>query len=116
MSNVHVPAGAVVDKSPVPLELTAVALLVVDLYLALAIATRDGKRGPELVGYTIGVVFVLLLVLGIARLFGKGKTRRGRAVIAVWTLAVVLFSNVANLGETRAPEPATRTESRARTS
>lgn len=106
MSNVHVPAGAVVEKSPVALEFGAVALLLVDMYLALAIATRDGKQGAELLGYTMGAVFVVLLVVGIARLFGKGKTRRGRALIAVWTLAFILVSNLGNLGRTRPNEPA----------
>jgi phosphatidylglycerophosphate synthase len=91
-----VPAAAP-EKSPVALEIGAVVLLFLDVILSFLIASAKHLQGVELGTYALGPVIFLLIVLGIARMMGKAKTRRSRAVIAVVFLLIVFMSNLSGL-------------------
>ena len=54
-------------------------------------------EGVELGTYTLGPIIFLLIVLGIARMFGKAKTRRSRAFIAFVFLVIVFMSHLSGL-------------------
>jgi len=91
-----VPA-AVPEKSPVALEIGAVVLLFIDLFLSFLRASAKHLEGVELGTYALGPVIFLLIVLGVARLMGKAKTRRSRAFIAVVFLLLVFLSQLSGL-------------------
>lgn len=79
------------EKSPVRWEIAATVLLVVSSFLALSAGIRQGGPGPEVLGRALRSVVFTLVVVGVFRLFGKARTRRSRAVIAFWTLVVLLI-------------------------
>jgi hypothetical protein len=91
-----VPA-AVPEKSPVALEIGAVVLLLIDVILSFLRASAKHLQGVELGTYALGPFIFLLIVLGIARMFGKAKTRRSRAFIAFTFLVIVFISHLSGL-------------------
>jgi chromate transport protein ChrA len=92
------PAPVREPGSTVLMEVGAVALLLVNMFLSMVNSTRDGMTGPELLGATFAPAIIALIVYGIARLIRKAKTRRGRAMLVFITMFVVLCGNLGNLG------------------
>jgi hypothetical protein len=88
--------AAVPEKSPIGLEIGVAILLCVDVLLSFLRASAKRLEGLELVTYALGPFLFLLVVLGIARLIGKAKTRRSRAFIAFVFLAIVLISHLSH--------------------
>ncbi|MFL6234402.1 MAG: hypothetical protein ACJ76N_14820 [Thermoanaerobaculia bacterium] len=72
-------------------------LLLIDLILSFLIGSAKHLEGVELATYALGPLIFLLIVLGIARMIGKAKTRRSRAVIAFSFLAIVFVANLSSL-------------------
>ncbi|HEY4564234.1 MAG TPA: hypothetical protein VIJ36_14715 [Thermoanaerobaculia bacterium] len=91
------PVPAVPEKSPVALEIGAALLLIIDLFLSFALGSAKHLEGVELGTYALGPFIFLLIVLGVARMIGKAKTRRSRAVIAFSFLALVLIADLSGL-------------------
>lgn len=89
--------AAVPEKSPIGLEIGAAILLCVDVILTFLVASSKHLEGVELVTYSLGPLLFLLVILGIARLMGKAKTRRSRAFIAFVFLVIVLVSQLSHL-------------------
>jgi hypothetical protein len=89
--------AAVPEKSPIGLEIGAAVLLCVDVILTFLVASSKHLEGVELVTYSLGPLLFLFVLLGIARLMGKAKTRRSRAFIAFVFLVIVLLSQLSHL-------------------
>jgi hypothetical protein len=89
--------AAVPEKSPIGLEIGAAILLCVDVTLGFLIGSSKQLEGVELATYSLGSLLFLLVILGIARLIGKAKTRRSRAFIAFVFLVIVLISQLSHL-------------------
>ena len=89
--------AAVPEKSPIALEIGAAILLCVDVILTFLIGSSKPLEGVELATYSLGPLLFLLVILGIARLIGKAKTRRNRAFIAFVFLVIVLISQLSYL-------------------
>lgn len=91
------PVPAVPEKPPVALEVGAALLLVIDLILSFQLGSAKHLEGVELGTYALGPFIFLLIVLGVARMIGKAKTRRSRAVLAFSFLAFVLIADLSGL-------------------
>ncbi len=78
------------------LVLIAAALLVVNTLAARASGMRGGVVGAELAGSASAPIILLLIVYGIARIFGKARTFRGALKLASWTLFVLLLMQMAS--------------------
>ncbi len=80
------------------IETGAVLVLVVNMYSSVLIAElRGDARGPNhfafVAGRVLGQLLLAALVVGIAALFRRGRTRRGRALVLLVAMFVVLFGN-----------------------
>lgn len=91
------------EKSPVAWEIAAAVLFVISCFLALSTGLRLGSAGGELLGRALSPFVFALVVIGVFRLFGKARTRRSRAVIAVWTLVVLIFGQFGTLAQQVVP-------------
>lgn len=86
------------EKSPILYEIAAVILFGLVLLMAFVIGAQKTKDVTEHIGYTFAPLIILLIIFGIARLMGKGKTRRSRALIAFWTGVVMFLGQCGSVG------------------
>lgn len=95
------PNEAGIDKSAatVLIEILAGLLLVLNI-LASSLAplppgdVEVARSSARFLGAVLGQIAITLLVYGLLRLFGQGKTRRGRALIVLVTLAIIFIGSV----------------------
>ena len=80
------------------IEIAAFVLLLLNMFFSMVVAMKDSTVASELVGAMFGPPIVALVVFGLARLFKKAATRRGRALLVLVTMLLVLFGNIGNLG------------------
>ena len=75
-----------------------VVLLIIDMLFLGAERFASGQLLiPELIGTLLSPIIFTLIVLGIARLFKRARTRRGTAKVAVWTLALIAVGSCGGL-------------------
>ena len=87
------------ERRPWLLELSALFLLFVDMFLSAAVQSRKVKSFAELMGGIFAPAIIALVVIVVAKLVNRGITRRGQAKVAVVTLAVVMLGQCGQLGQ-----------------
>src|SRR5688572_29921991 len=87
------------------LEVAAILLLLLNTFMAAGLYADllPEKRFAHFLGATSGPLIVTLIVVGVATIFPKGRTRRARAILLVITLSVMFIascnSNVIRMAE-----------------
>jgi len=84
-----------VSESRLRWEIAAIVLLLVNVFLAFLEGGDDAADLIELITFGLAPVIIVFIVLAVARLFGKAKSRRSVAIIAFWTLIVTLATTCA---------------------
>jgi hypothetical protein len=64
-----------------------------------------GFEGAELWGYSVGPLSIVLIVVGLSRLWRRTRTRSATAKIVFFTLLVVLFGTSTSLIQVKEPLP-----------
>jgi hypothetical protein len=90
------------ERAPWLTEGGAVLLVLLNMFLSASVGARAGRGGPELLGTMFAPLIIAVVVVAVASVFPRARTRRARAVIVIITMVLALLGNLGNLGAPRA--------------